>query len=81
MKKFQLQITIEQKESWRVSQIENAESPPDSANVTETASLLIVEKTNNCSPAAQRGERLFQSFSGYINRFIKNFRQAGRKEK
>jgi hypothetical protein len=80
MKKFQLQITIEQKQSWRMSQIENAGNPPDSAKV-ETDSLLPAEKTKNCSPVVYRKPSLFQSFSGYLSRFIKILRLAGRKEK
>ncbi|MGI8788255.1 MAG: hypothetical protein ACR2HG_10890 [Pyrinomonadaceae bacterium] len=80
MKKFQLQIRIEQKESWRISQIENVEIPSGSTNV-ESASLLLTGKMENRSPVVYRRTRIFQSFSGHLNRFIRILRLSGRKEK
>ncbi len=80
MKKFQLQITIEQKEIWRISQIDAPENPSGAANA-KTVSLLLAEKTEDFSPPVYRVPRFFQSFSGRLNRFIKVFRLAGRREK
>ena len=78
MKKFHMKITIEQKESWIISRIDDE---PDGgfSKVLETDEAAFANHERNVQLRDHRPERLDQNFSdrliGWIRRFQLNRKQ------
>lgn len=79
MKKFQLRIVIEQKQTWRVIQSSNRESSTP-ATVEEQPALLPIKEANTAWPEVYRRNRLFNSLSVCLTRLVLILRLVNRKD-
>lgn len=73
MKKFQMKITIEQKESWIISRIGDE---PDGGfpAIVETDEAEFAKHEKNLQLLDHRPTGLYQNFSDRLMRWIKRFR-------
>ena len=77
MKKFQMKITIEQKESWIISRIGDEPDGGFSA-IAETDEVEFARHERNVQLFDRRPTSLYQNFSDRLVRWIKRFRRSGK---
>ena len=80
MKKIQLRIKFEQKESWRISQISGRDIGLEAPG-EEVVSFLLDEKKQSNFQIVSEQKFIFRRFLNCLNRFVKHFWISGRKEK
>lgn len=69
MKKFQLRIVFNQKQTWHIFQAGGEEHSFHSPE-GESASLLLIEKAKTCAPVVYRRSRIFKTFALCLKRCI-----------
>ncbi len=78
MKKFQLRIAIEQKQTWRISRLPRAGQASYTTDA-ELISLTPIEETKICAPVIYRRISLLNIFSVCRDRVFRLRRLPGRK--